>query len=272
VNLTQILDLAEHGPDTYVGSGPRYPWGGLYGGQIVAQALQAAMATIEPEFVAHSLRAYFIRRGDHTEPVRYEVDRIRNGRSFCTRRVVARQSIGAILNLEASFHAPEPAADIEVVASPVDLPGPDELPQTSWSTLFERCFVPQDRLAMDGRSGAGRAAAWLRVIQPLGEDDAVHKCGLAYLSDDLPTDTVVRAHPVGREPEQVIDGVIFAASLDHTIWFHRPFRADRWHLYDFTCQTFVGGRGLATGHVFDDAGTHVATVAQEVLLRDSRQR
>ena len=270
--LTEILDLADHGPDTFVGSGPRYPWGGLYGGQIVAQALQAATATIEPGFVCHSLRAYFIRRGDHTEPVRYEVDRIRNGRSFCTRRVVARQSIGAILNLEASYHAPEPAADIETVAAPLSLPRPDELEQTSWTPVFERCFVPPHRLDLEGRAGAGRAAAWLKVTEPLGDEAAVHQCGLAYLSDDLPTDAVVRAHPVGREPEGVIDDVLFVASLDHTIWFHRPFRADDWHLYDFTCQTFVGGRGLATGHVFDAGGTHVATVAQEVLLRDSRQR
>ena len=272
MNLTEILDLADHGPDTFVGSGPRYPWGGLYGGQIVAQALQAATETVDPGFVAHSIRAFFIRRGDHTEPVRYEVDRIRNGRSFCTRRVVARQSVGAILNLEASYQAPEPAADIETVSLPVDLPGPDELKQDSWSPTFERCFVPAARLDLESRAGTGRSAAWLRVTQPLGDGVAVHQGGLAYLSDDLPTDAVVRAHPVGVEPEETLHQVLFTASLDHTIWFHRPLRADRWHLYDFTCQTFVGGRGLASGHVFDEVGTHVATIAQEVLLRDSRQR
>src|SRR4249919_3679576 len=107
-----MFELSPHGTDTYVGAGPRYPWGGLYGGQIVAQALQAATATVDPQFAVHSLRAYFIRRGDHAEPVRYEVDRIRNGRTFCTRRVVARQSVGAILNLEASYQAPEDADDI----------------------------------------------------------------------------------------------------------------------------------------------------------------
>jgi len=272
MNLTEILDLADHGPDTFVGSGPRYPWGGLYGGQIVAQALHAATETVDPGFVAHSIRAFFIRRGDHTEPVRYEVDRIRNGRSFCTRRVVARQSVGAILNLEASYQAPEPAADIETVSLPVDLPGPDELKQDSWSPVFERCFVPAARLDLESRAGTGRSAAWLRVTQPLGDGVAVHQGGLAYLSDDLPTDAVVRAHPVGVEPEETLHQVLFTASLDHTIWFHRPLRADRWHLYDFTCQTFVGGRGLASGHVFDEVGTHVATIAQEVLLRDSRQR
>src|SRR6476620_8533900 len=116
MNLHDILDLAPHGPDTFVGSGPRYPWGGLYGGQIVAQALRAAAATVHDGLPCHSLRAYFIRRGDHEEPIRYEVDRIRNGRSFATRRVVARQAIGAILNLEASYqHAEDSAAVLPAV-------------------------------------------------------------------------------------------------------------------------------------------------------------
>ena len=100
----------------------------------------------------------------------------------------------------------------------------------------------------------------------------MHAGGLAYLSDDLPTDAVVRAHPVRRDPPEVLHKVLFTASLDHTIWFHRPFRADEWQLHDFTCHTFVGGRGLAVGHVFDLRGAHVATIAQEVLLRDTRER
>ena len=113
-----MFDLVLHGADTYVGTGPRYPWGGLYGGQIVAQALRAASATVDEDKDVHSLRAYFIRRGDHTEPVRYEVDRIRNGRSFATRRVVARQAIGAILNLEASYQRGEASADVDPAAVP----------------------------------------------------------------------------------------------------------------------------------------------------------
>jgi acyl-CoA thioesterase-2 len=273
VDLRTILDLADHGPDVYVGIGPQYPWGGLYGGQIVAQALRAAARTVEDdELHVHSIRAYFIRRGDHNEPVRYEVDRIRNGRSFCTRRVVARQAIGAILNLEASFQRPEQSADVETISLPPDLPVPDELEQDSWSPVFERAFVPTDRLAPNGRDGTGRAAAWLRVCQDLPEDPIVHAGGLAYLSDDLPTDAVVRAHPVRREPQEVLHKVLFTASLDHTIWFHRPFRADDWQLHDFTCHTFVGGRGLSVGHVFGTDGTHIATIAQEVLLRDTRER
>src|SRR5262245_23723806 len=102
-----MMRLESHGPDTFVATGPQYPWGGLYGGQIIAQALRAASLTVEPTYRLHSLHAYFIRLGDAGEPIRLEVDRIRNGRSFLTRRVVARQSVGAILGMSASFHVPE---------------------------------------------------------------------------------------------------------------------------------------------------------------------
>ena len=266
----ELLKLAEHGPDTFVGRGPQYPWGGLYGGQIVAQALRAAAATVDGALLPHSLRAYFIRRGDHEEPVRYEVDRIRNGRTFCTRRVVARQAIGAILNLEASFKLPEPSDDIQTIPAPLDMPSPEGLLSDSWSTVFERRTVPSRHLPAESRTGAGRVAAWMRAIEPLGDDPLLHSCTLAYLSDDLPTDAVVRSHPVVDDPGFDHNVSLFSASLDHTIWFHRPFRADEWHLYEFTCHDFVGGRGLTIGHVFTADGTMVATVAQEVLMRDRR--
>ena len=273
MDLRTILELSDHGPDTFVGIGPHYPWGGLYGGQIVAQALSAATRTVEDEDLhVHSLRAYFIRRGDHNEPVRYEVDRIRNGRSFATRRVVARQPVGAILNLEASFQRLEQSADIETVSLPPDVPLPDALEQDSWSPVFERAFIPAESITAGRRDGSGRAAAWLRVSQELPDRGPLHAGGLAYLSDDLPTDAVVRAHPLRREPDEVLHQALFTASLDHTIWFHRPFRADQWQLHDFTCHTFVGGRGLAIGHVFALDGAHLATIAQEVLLRDTRER
>lgn len=272
MNLSKILNLSEHGPDVFVGVGPQYPWGGLYGGQIVAQALQAAAQTVDEELPVHSLRAYFIRRGDHNEPVRYEVDRIRNGRSFCTRRVVARQAIGAILNLEASFQRVEDSENIETLKLPPGVPRPDELEKNSWSEVFDRAFLSADDLSPGGRLGSGRASAWLRVTEDLDDSQIAHAAGLAYLSDDLPTDAVVRAHPVRKEPDSVLYDVLFTASLDHTIWFHRPFRADEWQLHDFTCLSFVGGRGLSLGHIFSQRGEHVATVAQEVLLRDTRQR
>lgn len=264
MKLSEILALSDHGPDTSVGSGPRYPWGGLYGGQIVAQALRAAALSVPRDFDAHSLRAYFIRRGTHQEPVRYEIDRIRNGRSFCTRRVVARQPIGAILNLEASFQRPEASEDIENIVAPIRVPGPEELDIDSWSPTFERALVPSDRQPPD--SGGGRAMAWLRSVEVL-DDEIDRKCALAFMSDDLPTDAVVRLHPLNVLGEAIFERV-FSASLDHTVWFHRDSDPSEWHLYDVSCHTFIGGRGLTVGAVYSQRGVHVATVAQEVLLRD----
>jgi len=268
MDVTRLFDLEPHGPDTFVGIGPRYPWGGLFGGQIVAQALRAAAATVDESQQVHSLRAYFIRRGDHTEPIRFEVDRIRNGRSFTTRRVVARQAIGAILNLEASFQAAEDADDLQTVHAPVGVPGPEGLEGEMWLDAFERRDVPSSALQDGERIGAGRSVCWMKTVAEIGDDQLLQRCWLAFISDDTPTGAVHRAHPDFDHT----DGLTFNASLDHTIWFHRPFRADSWHLHDFTCHTFVHGRGLALGHVFRADGAHVATVAQEVLLRDQRTR
>ncbi len=272
MDLRTLFDLESHGADTFVGTGPQYPWGGLYGGQIVAQALRASASTVDADLAPHSLRAYFIRRGDHTEPVRYEVDRIRNGRSFATRRVVARQAVGAILNLEASFQRPEQSADLQTVPLQAGIPAPADLEPSSWTPSFDRRWVTDGLLPDGARTGSGRVAAWMKVTDALGDDQLLHRCWLAYLSDDLPTDAVVRAHPLGSEPEETRWQSSFNASLDHTIWFHRQVRADEWHLYDFTCHGYTGGRGLAIGHIFSPDGTHVATVAQEVLMRDGRDR
>ena len=258
-----MFDLVLHGPDTYVGIGPRYPWGGLYGGQIVAQALRAASATVDDDKVVHSLRAYFIRRGDHTEPVRYEVDRIRNGRSFATRRVVARQAIGAILNLEASYQCEEDSPVVRPSVIPA-VPRPDAIEESSWSTDFGRRFVPEEATPPPA-VGAGRMAAWMRVTAALDGDDLLHRCWLAYLSDDLPCDAVIRAHPDRAAIDAAEDR--FIASLDHSVWFHSSPRVDQWHLYDVTCLAYAGGRGLTLGEVFNADGSHVATFAQEALVR-----
>lgn len=265
-DLRSLFDLSSHGTDVYVGEGHRYPWGGLYGGHIVAQALRAAANTVEPGLLPHSLRAYFIRRGDNQEPVRYEVDRIRNGRSFATRRVVARQSIGAILNLEASFQCHEESLDIQTVPAPLDLPGPESLAATSWSEFFDRRFLPEGVLLEPAGTGAGTVGAWMKVTSDLGDDQFLQCCALSYLTDDLPTDAVIRAHPEARRRHDAGEQ-LFNASLDHTIWFHRPLRADEWHLHVMSCHNYTGGRGLSIGHVFAADGTHLATLAQEVLTR-----
>lgn len=256
-----MMRLEPHGPDTFVSTGPRYPWGGLYGGQIVAQALRAAMHTVEPRFVVHSLHGYFIRLGDADEPIRLEVDRIRNGRTFLTRRVVARQSSGAILNLAASFAVAESGANVQTERLP-DVTPPAELPADGWSPLIDRRFLPADL-------APGRIGAWMRLTEDLGDDPVLHACALAYLSDDLPTDAVVARHP-DRPPGRDAERPFWSASLDHAIWFHRPSRATNWHFHDFTCRGLLGTRGLSVGTIFDAAGRHVASVAQEVLIRPRR--
>ncbi|HEY4377098.1 MAG TPA: acyl-CoA thioesterase domain-containing protein [Acidimicrobiales bacterium] len=262
-DLASLLALQPHGPDTYVAVGPRYPWGGLYGGQIVAQGLRAAAATVDPQFRVHSTHAYFIRRGDHDEPIRFEVDRVRNGRSFVTRNVVARQATGAILSMSASFQVDEDAPEVQTVVMP-EVPAADDLTDDSWSRLFQRRKIEM-------ADAPGRARGWLRSRHDLGNDPVVQACALAFLSDDFPTDAVVAQQPDRPGPDTPpMDMPFMAFSLDHAIWFHRPMRADEWHLHDFRCHGIISSRGLSVGHVFTTTGVHVATINQEVLLRRRR--
>ena len=265
VDLHQLFDLVPRGRDVYFGQGLEYPWGGLYGGHIVAQALRAAAFTVDDDMVPHSLRAYFIRRGDNRQPVRYEVDRIRNGKSFTTRRVVAQQDDGAILNLETSFQRREESNDVTTVKFQPNVPSPESIGESSWSTFLQRRMLGSDVLADQLRDGSGRVAAWMRVKDSLGDSELLNRCALAYLSDDLPIESVLCAVPELREAS--VAGKWFSASLDHTVWFHRPVRAHEWHIYEMNCHTYVGGRGLTFGYVFGADGTHVATVAQESLIR-----
>jgi acyl-CoA thioesterase-2 len=209
----------------------------------------------------HSLHAYFIRLGDAAEPIRLEVDRIRNGRSFLTRRVVARQSVGAILNLSSSFYVPEEGPAVQTEEMP-RVPTPDELGRNTWSPLIERCLLRDD-------IAPGRVGAWMRLAEDIGDDPLLNACALAYLSDDLPGDAVVARHP-NRPPRDVAERRFWNASLDHIIWFHHAMRAHEWHLHDFTCRGLVGTRGLSVGSIFDRAGRHLATVSQEVLIRPRR--
>lgn len=267
MSLAKLFELSPHGTDVMVGEGFPYPWGGLYGGHIVAQSLRAASTTVDEGFLPHSVRAYFIRRGDNSETVRYEVDRIRNGRSFSTRRVVARQSNGAILNLEASYQLPEASPEISAVTISPDIPRPQELPPAeTWSPYIEQRDVPRDFVSTDGRDGSGRLMGWYRTTENFGGDQLLNRCALAYLSDDLPTGAVIRGVPELREKWNV-ENAFFSASLDHTVWFHRDVDASAWHLYDMNCHAYINGRGLAFGYVFNEDGTHVATVAQETLVR-----
>ena len=259
-DLRGLLELEPHGPDVFVGDSPQYPWGRVYGGQVAAQGLRAAAATVNTDHRVHSLHAYFIRGGDSSEPIRYEVDRIRNGRSFVTRRVVARQSSGAILNLDASFQTVEDQADVQAVDLPDDLDGRDTVANDTWGPLMDRRTVLRNQ-------GQGRAAVWMRVLDDLGEDPVLQACGLTYLSDDVPMEAAVDLHPRNTKSWEEHDEAFLSASLDHCLWFHRPVRADAWLLFDLRSHGLAGGRGLSFGEVFDESGTHVASVSQEVLLR-----
>jgi acyl-CoA thioesterase-2 len=266
VRFSEMMDLENHGPDTFVGGGPRYPWGGLYGGQIVAQALRAAALTVSAGYEVHSLHAYFIRMGDDDEPIRFEVERLRNGQSFISRSVVARQSTGAILNMAASFQRRrEPTMDVQLVDLP-SAPGPEELEPLRWSDVYEMRPIPSDASSTTEpalvRSGAG-GRGWIKVDDDLGEDPLIHAAALAFVSDSVPGWVVSSAHlETCRPPERWRP-----ISLDHAMWFHRPVDTRSWLLLDFDVDAIHESRGLAYGRVFNQAGVHVATVSQEVLLR-----
>jgi acyl-CoA thioesterase-2 len=260
----ELVELDPHGHDAYVGVSPSYLWGRVYGGQVVAQALWAAADTVEDRFVPHSLHAYFIRGGDYDEPIRFEVDRLRNGRSFVTRGVVARQSSGAILNLSASFHVIEDEKDALATSMDPTATLPPTGDEVIWSPLLERSWH------YDGKD-LPRAASWLRLTDSLDDDPVINACGLAYLSDDVATTAVAKSHPTPfGEGVGAHDRLVLSASLDHSVWFHRPGRADRWQFHDFRAFGVSGGRGLSMGEIFDADGGHLATVAQEVLLRERR--
>ena len=262
LDLAQLLALEPHGTDTWVGPPQRYPWGDrLYGGQVIAQSLRASGHTVDPEFRIHSCHAYFIRGGTSHEPVRFEVDRIRNGRSFCTRRVVARQSGGAILSLSASYQVVEDEPESSQVVPPTDAGRPEDHPDHGWGFTVAR-------RAVEHPPGTGRATGWVRITDPLPDDPGLAECGLAFTSDTIQFGAARSGHPdAARVAAEGVEEPFMGASLDHAIWFHRPLDPTQWHLYEFRSKGHINGRGLTSGEVFDEAGNHVASIAQEVLLR-----
>jgi acyl-CoA thioesterase II len=257
-NFTELMTLDRVAEDFFLGHTPDYQWGRVFGGQVVAQALRAASATVTEPHRVHSLHAYFVLGGQPRQPILYEVDRLREGRSFTTRRVVARQSSGAILNLDASFQRVEDDVDIQESAGPIDAQRPEELSFQEWSLFGDARELP-------GEAGVARSRVWMRIPEDLGDDPALHACGLAYLSDHNPMDAIILSHPKGLNWEQLM-----TASLDHAVWFHRPVRADQWLLFDMRGHGLVNARGMATGSVHTLDGIHLATVAQEGLVRSPR--
>lgn len=254
-DLATLLDLERVKPDAFLGAGPVLGWGRIYGGQVVAQALRAASLTVDDAHRPHSLHAYFVRAGNEHQPVLYEVERVRDGRTFTTRQVVAYQAGGAILNLIASFQGDEPGVDVQDVRPPSDVPAPDEVAEEPTDLFIERRTV---RLV---REPLPQYVAWARVVTDIGDDPVLHACALAYLSDEFPMGAALAPHPLAPRWEE-----LFTASLDHAVWFHRPVRADAWLLHELQGAGVANARGLAFARVFCD-GRHVASIAQEGLAR-----
>ncbi len=267
ITFVDLMDLREEENDVLVGTSPHYPWGRVYGGLVVAQALRAAYATVASEYQVHSLHAYFLLAGTHEEPIRYEVDRIRDGRSFTTRRVVAQQSSGAILNLSASFQLAEEGEDVQLAAMPSGLPEPEAHPREKWNEYLDTHIIPEPE------GSVGHTSAWIRIPECPANDPVLQACGIAYASDELPMVAAMFAHPLQPNVLGTTSGgsSFMRASLDHAMWFHRPGRADRWMLHDVECHTLGSARGLTMARLFGRDGTHVASLTQEALLRPPRE-
>jgi acyl-CoA thioesterase-2 len=275
--LVRLLDLEPLEVNLFRGVSPA---DGLaqrvFGGQVAGQALVAAGRTVDPDHgTVHSLHAYFLRPGDPSIPILYEVDRIRDGRSFTTRRVVAIQHGRAIFNLAASFHTDEPGMEHQA-PMPTGLPEPASLPtfKERWAARAEAMgghyerprpidtrhadFDPTDRT----RPLPPHQHVWLKAAGRLPDDPILHTCVLTYASDMTLLDTSLLPH--GGEYRE---DKLMMASLDHAMWFHHPFRADDWLLYAQDTPAAGGARGLARGLVFRTDGALVASVVQEGLIR-----
>jgi len=277
-DLVDLLDLEAIEVNLFRGISPQENRQRVFGGQVAGQALVAAARTVDdPTRLVHSLHAYFLRPGDPKIPIVYEVDRIRDGRSFTTRRVVGIQHGLAIFNLQASFHVNEPGLDHQL--SMPDVPPPDSLPdfRTRMAPYKEALGDWYDRPRpidlryvgpgpFDRTSRATHAQqVWLRADGTLPDDPVLHACIVTYASDMTLLDTTVLPHNLSWESPGVQ-----MASLDHAMWFHRPFRADGWLLYDQHTPSTSSSRGLANGSIFTESGDLVVSVVQEGLIRVAR--
>lgn len=277
----RLLEPEEISPGRFRFTGPATKWKRIYGGLVISQALAAVYKTVPDDRQAHSMHAYFILAGDPSEPVVYEIDRLRDGRSFSTRHCRASQHSQVIFVLTASFHRDEEG--LEHMRPAPAAPPPEQLenfaqlqdryrPQAS-RHFFEYFaanrpieFRPVDPsryfpAARPAKAHAGQMI-WFRTTHPLPDDRALHQCVLAYASDMTILDSTLAVH--GRS---VTDGNMQPASLDHSIWFHRSFRADEWLLYVQESPTAGRGRGFARGFIYTEGGSLIASVAQEGMIR-----
>jgi acyl-CoA thioesterase-2 len=277
--LMAVLDLEERDTDLYVGQTPTTPLQRIFGGQVAGQALMAATRTLPEERGVHSLHSYFLRPGDPHEEIRYAVDRIRDGRTFSTRRVIGWQrrkgADVAIFALTADASIPETPVVEHALPMP-DVPRPDELPslaevvapygdraavalsisQAVEQRLLEDPFQPAPKTPPNTKTWA-----WMRVAGRLPEEQAVHRSALTFVSD-LTLLSAGLARLGGGW-----GGSYVGASLDHAVWFHQPVRADDWFLYETDSPAASGGRALCFGQIWAVDGTHVATVTQQGLIR-----
>ena len=279
--LLDLLDLERIELDIFRGRSPSDRRQRVFGGQVAGQALVAAGRTVPEDRPVHSLHAYFIRPGDPSVPLVYIVDRVRDGRSFTTRRVSAIQHGKVIFTLSASFHRPEPGPDH---AEPMpEAPPPESVP--THPERLEKAFGPDAATYFrdnpidlrvvgplsveahrDPSLRTARNLVWLRADGELPDDPLVHVCLMTYASDMTLLDSVLLRHGLSW-----VDGSTTGASLDHAMWFHRPFRADQWLLYAQESPSAAGARGLAHGEVFQN-GSLVVSVMQEGLIRTTPKR
>lgn len=278
--LVDLLDLEVIDDHLFRGLSRDLGGRSVYGGQVVSQALVAGQRTVA-EGVVHSLHAYFLRPGDMSHPIIYEVDPVRDGRSFTTRRVQAVQHGQVILTLIASFQRPEAGAEHQSVMPVV--PPPEALPSDrdirlklldqlsdpsprlrqflSQDTLFDMRYVEPQTL-FDHAPKPPHSAFWLRTVDRLPDDPTVHRCVLAYASDFGPLATSLLPH--GKGP---LNPSMRMASIDHAIWFHRDARVDDWLLYTIDSPSSQSGRGFSFGHIYTRDGRLVASTAQEGMAR-----
>jgi acyl-CoA thioesterase-2 len=277
-NLIDLLDLEELEINIFRGRSPQEGWQRVFGGQVLGQALVAATRTVEDERLAHSLHGYFLRPGDPTIPILYNVDRIRDGKSFTTRRVVAIQHGKAIFNMSVSFQREESGLEHQIempeTPSPESLPSYDDRveqfkrdnPQVDDMWLererpIEQRFVERSFMGSHEKLPPYQRV-WFKASGTLPDSLSLHQCILAYASDYTLLDTSTLPHGV-----VFYEGNLQSASLDHAMWFHRRFRADEWLLYVQDSPAAAGARGFNRGTVFSERGELVASVAQEGLIR-----
>ena len=277
--LVRLLDLEQIEVDIFRGGQAHEPVQRVFGGQVAGQALVAAGRTVPDDRPVHSLHAYFLRPGDPSVPIVYEVDRIRNGRSFTTRRVVAIQHGKAIFNLSASFQLAEDGVEHQTTMP--DVPEPESL-----TTLTERMAPYADenggwytrprpvdiryvgnppRIAKELGERTQSSRVWMRADGTLPDDPLLHVCAMTFASDMTLLDSTLLSHGMAWGT-----GDVLGASVDHAMWFHKPFRADEWWLYDQESPWAGAGRGLARGSIYTRDGQLAVSVVQEGLIRRPR--